>query len=296
MADDIRTTHAVRLGFRQISGFSEDDAETIAHCRGAGFDSVRDLWLRSALKPSALERLAAADAFRSLGLDRRQALWAVRALRRAGDKDDLPLFARAAAPALEPDVALPPMRIGEHVVEDYRHLRLSLKAHPVLFLRHELRNRGILCHEQLAAMPSGRRVTVAGLVLVRQRPGSANGVIFMTIEDETAVANAIVWPKIFEAFRPIVLGARLVSVTGKLQNESGVIHVVADRIDDLTPLLRNLSDTIDCVGVPSSRDEVRHPVPEKRPPPRVPVFVKDEPELVTAAKVRDVMPKGRNFH
>jgi len=296
MADHIRTTHAIRLGFRQISGFSEDDGRAIERCRGAGFDSIRDLWLRSALKPSALERLAAADAFRSLGLDRRQALWAVRALRRAGDKDDLPLFARAASPALEPDVALPPMRIGEHVVEDYRHLRLSLKAHPVLFLRHELRHRGILCHEQLAAMPSGRRVTVAGLVLVRQRPGSANGVIFMTLEDETAVANAIVWPKIFEVFRPIVLGARLASVTGKLQNESGVIHVVADRIDDLTPLLRNLSDTIDCVGVPSSRDEVRHSVPEKRPPPRVPVLVKDEPELVTAAKVRDVMPKGRNFH
>jgi error-prone DNA polymerase len=300
MADHIRTTHAIRLGFRQISGFSEGDGRAIERCRGAGFDSIRDLWLRSALKPSALERLAAADAFRSLGIDRRQALWAVRALRRTGDKDDLPLFARAASPALEPDVALPPMRIGEHVVEDYRHLRLSLKAHPVLFLRHELRHRGILRHEQLAAMPSGRSVTVAGLVLVRQRPGSANGVIFMTLEDETAVANAIVWPKIFEAFRPIVLGARLVSVTGKLQNESGVIHVVADRIDDLTPLLRNLSDNTACVGVPSSRDEVRHSVPDARPPPRVAARVKDKPELAAdllpAAKVRAVMPKGRNFH
>ena len=239
-----------------------------------GFDSIRDLWLRSALKPSVLERLAAADAFRSLGLDRRQALWAVRALRRAGDKDDLPLFARVISPALEPDVALPPMRIGEQVVEDYRHLHLSLKAHPVSFLRREFDRRGILRHGQLAATPSGRRVTIAGLVLVRQRPGSGNGVIFMTLEDETAVANTIVWPKIFEAFRPIVIGARLVSVTGKLQNEFGVIHVVADRLDDLTPLLSRLTDGSDCV--------------------------EEEPECVAAVdpaeKVCVVMPKGRNFH
>ena len=233
MADDIRATHAVRLGFRQIAGFAEADGLAIERCRGAGFDSIRDLWLRSALKPPVLERLATADAFRSLGLDRREALWAVRALRRAGDKDDLPLFAHAAMPACEPDVALPPMRMGEQVVEDYRRLHLSLKAHPVSFLRRELDRRGILPHEKLATTPSGRRVTVAGLVLVRQRPGSANGVIFMTLEDETAVANTIVWPKIFETFRPIVLGARLIGVTGKLQNEAGVIHVVADRLDDL---------------------------------------------------------------
>jgi len=303
LATAIRTTHAVRLGFRQISGLSEDDGRAIEDCRGAGFDSIRDLWLRSALKPSALERLAAADAFRSLGLDRRQALWAVRALRRAGDKDDLPLFARAASPALEPDVALPPMRIGEHVVEDYRRLHLSLKAHPVSFLRRELDRRGILRHEQLAVLASGRRVTVAGLVLVRQRPGSANGVIFMTLEDETAVANTIVWPKIFEAFRPIVLGARLVSVTGKLQNEFGVIHVVADRLDDLTPLLKRLADDTGCVEALARCDEVKRPTTERRLPPRAatsPAALTDAPEpaadLAPAAKVRAVMPKGRNFH
>ena len=304
MAGDIRTTHAVRLGFRQISGFSEDDGLAIERCRGAGFDSIRDLWLRSALKPSALERLAAADAFRSLGLDRRQALWIVRALRRAGDKDDLPLFARAASSALEPDVALPPMRIGEHVVEDYRHLHLSLKAHPVSFLRRELDRRGILCHGRLATMPSGRRVTVAGLVLVRQRPGSANGVIFMTLEDETAVANTIVWPKIFEAFRPIVIGARLVSVTGKLQNEFGVIHVVAERLDDLTPLLRCLADDTGCVEALAHGDHVKHSTPDWRTPlhpmtsPTRPVD--PEPafagEFAPVEKTRAVMPKGRNFH
>jgi len=308
MADDIRATHAVRLGFRQISGFSENDGLAIEQCRGAGFDSIRDLWLRSALKPSVLERLATADAFRSLGLDRRQALWAVRALRRTGDKDDLPLFARAASPALEPDVALPPMRIGEQVVEDYRHLHLSLKAHPVSFLRRELERRGVLRHEQLAAMPSGRRVTVAGLVLVRQRPGSASGVIFMTLEDETAVANIIVWPKIFETFRPIVLGARLVSVTGKLQNEFGVIHVVADRLDDLSSLLKRLADDTGCVEALAHGDHVKHSTPEGRPQPRAatsPLALPNrliEPELALAEelapaeKVRAVMPKGRNFH
>ena len=177
------------------------------------------------------ERLAAADAFRSLGLDRREALWAIRALRRAGDKDDLPLFARAAMDEIEPDAHLPPMPPGQQVVEDYRHLHLSLKAHPVSFLRAESRRgANILRNEQLPGLPSGRRVTVGGLVLVRQRPGTANGVIFATLEDETAGANVIIWPAVFEKFRPAILGARLIAVTGKLQNASGVIHVVADEI------------------------------------------------------------------
>ena len=195
--------------------------------RGRGFDSVRDLWLRTRLPPAALERLANADAFGSLGLSRRDALWAVRALQRAGDKDDLPLFARVAMPELEPDAALPPMPPGEQVVEDYRHLHLSLKAHPVSFLRADLERRGIMRHEHLPGIASGERVTVAGLVLVRQRPGTAKGVIFMTLEDETGIANTIVWQRTFEQFRPVVIGARLVSVTGPLQSASGVIHVVA---------------------------------------------------------------------
>jgi error-prone DNA polymerase len=298
MADDVRSDHALRLGFRQISGFSKDDGEAIAKCRGAGFDSIRDLWLRTRLKPAALERLAAADTFRSLGLDRRAALWAVRALRRTGDKDDLPLFAHFASPALEPDVDLPPMQLGEQVVEDYRHLHLSLKAHPVAFLRGELARRGMVRHETLAAIKSGRRVTVAGLVLVRQRPGSANGVIFMTLEDETAVANTIVWPQVFETFRPIVLGARLVAVTGKLQNEYGVIHVVAERIDDLTPLLKRLAEDTGSVQALANCDEVRRPIPEHRLSPAAVAALRraerdyEEP----AATARAAMPKGRNFH
>ncbi|HEY4408229.1 MAG TPA: error-prone DNA polymerase [Xanthobacteraceae bacterium] len=303
MRGDIHSTHALRLGLRQISGFSETDARKIESLRGTGFDSVRDLWLRTGLTPAVIERLAQADAFRSLGLDRRDALWAVRALQRAGDKDDLPLFGRVKMPELEPDIALPPMLLGEHVVEDYRRLHLSLKAHPVAFLRADLARRGILRHDELPDIPSGRRVTVGGLVLVRQRPGTAAGVIFMTLEDETAIANTIVWPKIFEAFRPIVLGARLISVTGKLQSESGVIHVVAERVEDLTALLRRLSQDHGCVEALARADAVKHPAAPDPHPHRHPragdalvTLFKDEPALAGQLGFANVMPKGRNFH
>jgi error-prone DNA polymerase len=263
------------------------------------FDSIRDLWLRTGLTPAALERLAHADAFRSLGLDRRDALWVIRALQRAGDKDDLPLFARVAMPALEPDVALPAMPPGEHVVEDYRHLHLSLKAHPLSFLRGELTRSGIVASDRLATLPSGRTVTVAGLVLVRQRPGSASGVIFMTLEDETGIANTIVWPKIFESFRPVVLGARLVSVTGKLQNEQGVIHVVASRLADLSPLLQRLSDTTLSQAL-APTDEVKRPLDDRTPRQgarRLAKLIQEEPGLLDEFRaVAGVMPKGRNFH
>jgi error-prone DNA polymerase len=265
MPADIHTTHALRLGLRQITGFSEESAKKIESVRGAGFDSIRDLWLRTGLPPKALEKLAHADAFNSLGLNRRDALWAIKALRRAGDRDDLPLFARTAMPQLEPDADLPPMLPGQQVVEDYRHLSLSLKAHPVSFLRSDLEARGILRHELLPNMPSGRRVTIAGLVLVRQRPGTGNA-IFMTLEDETAVANAILWPRTFEQYRPVIMGARLISITGMLQNEKGVIHIVTEHFEDLSPLLRTLSDE----------------------QPKLPRIIPDI--------VEQVMPKGRNFH
>ncbi len=334
--EDILTSHALRLGLRQITGFSEDDARKIESVRGDGFDSIRDLWLRTGLKPAALEKLAQADAFRSLGVDRRDALWAIRALRRAGDKDDLPLFARTTMPQLEPDVALPPMPPGQQVIEDYRHLRLSLKAHPVSFLRADLDSRGIVRHDRLPDLAPGRRVTVAGLVLVRQRPGSGNA-IFMTLEDETSIANTIVWPRKFEEYRAIVLGSRLISVTGVLQNEKGVIHVVADHFEDLTPLLHRLSEEADRIetlspadharqsGAPDSRghprrgdsliqlireseksgidtlarcDEVKRPDPGNRSAKRTRDKLKKEAKLDAQAAelVHRVMPKGRNFH
>jgi error-prone DNA polymerase len=231
---------AVRLGLRAVKGLGEAPGRAIAAARGAGYDSVRDLWLRSGVSPADLEKLAAGDAFRSLGLDRRAALWAVKALCRAGDKDNLPLFASAHLPASEPDAFLPAMPLGAHVVEDYRHLSLSLKAHPVLFVRDRLATRGAVTAGSLGNMRPGQPVTVAGLVLVRQRPGSAKGVIFMTLEDETGASNIIVWPKVFETYRPVVLGARFVAVSGRLQSEGGVIHVVAHRLIDLTADLGTL--------------------------------------------------------
>ncbi len=264
---------------------------------------MRDLWLRTKLQPTTLERLAAADAFHSLGLNRREALWAIRALRRSGDKDDLPLLARVTMPELEQDAGLPAMPPGQQVVEDYRHLHLSLKAHPVSFLRAAFEARGILRHERLAQLPSGRRVTVGGLVLVRQRPGTAKGVIFATLEDETGIANVIVWPKVFETFRSVVLGARLISVTGKLQNASNVIHIVADEIEDLTPLLRRLSENAVDIDASASPNEVKRPAIERHRHPRpgdaLFTLFKDRSALADfdlGGGPETVMPKGRNFH
>ncbi len=305
MAPDIRTTHAVRLGFRQIIGVKEKDMLKLTEQRGQGYDSVRDLWLRGGLSSTVLERLADADAFRSLGLDRRQALWAVRGLDRVGDQDDLPLFASRPKHETEPDARLPPMPLGAHVVEDYRRLSLSLKAHPASFLRARLSARGVLRSETLRSVKNGERVTVAGLVLVRQRPGTAAGVIFMTLEDETGVANIIVWPKIFERLRAIVLGARFVAVTGKLQSEQGVIHIVAERMNDLTPMLGLLSEAGPTIGALARADEAHRTEPtetRKRQgnrfagPPRLddPRAKPPSPSIETV-DVAEAMPAGRNF-
>ncbi len=304
MAPHIRTSHAMRLGFRQIIGVKEKDMLRLVERRGEAYDSVRDLWLRSGLSSTVLERLADADAFRSLGLDRRQALWAVRGLDRVGDQDDLPLFASRPGRDTEPDARLPPMQLGAHVVEDYRRLSLSLKAHPASFLRARLSARGILRSDALRSVKNGERVTVAGLVLVRQRPGTAGGVIFMTLEDETGVANIIVWPKIFERLRAIVLGARFVAVTGKLQSEQGVIHIVAERMNDLTPMLGLLSEAGPTIGALARADEAHRTEPTEtrkrqgnrfaQPPrmddPRAPPGAPPEP-----VNVAEAMPAGRNF-
>ena len=255
MQTDVRTRRALRLGLRQIDGFAQTDADAISSARDAPFASVRDLWLRTGLDPSSLRRLAAADAFRSLGLDRRAALWAVRALRRVADKDDLPLFARAVLTEQENAVTLPALSLGQQVVEDYRHLHLSLKTHPAALLRPALAIRRIRTCADFAALKDRAHARIAGLVLVRQHPGSAKS-IFMTLEDETGIANIIVWPKVFEAYRPVVMSARFVAVSGRVQSESGVVHLIAEELTDLTPLLRGLD----------------------------------------AQNPEAVMPKGRNFH
>ncbi|MFO1136445.1 MAG: error-prone DNA polymerase [Rhodoblastus sp.] len=287
-AEHIRTTHALRLGFRLISGLAEDDMKKLVALRGRGYDSVRDVWLRTGLSTRALELLAGADAFASLGLTRRDALWAVQGLNRAGDKDDLPLLRPLSFRATEPDADLPPMPPGEEVIEDYRRLRLSLRAHPVSFVRRDLDARGAMRNGDLVNARRDR-VKVSGLVLVRQRPGTASGVVFMTLEDETGVANVIVWPKLFEKLRATVIGARFVAVTGKYQNASGVIHIIAEHIDDLTPLLSQIAGAAGAIDASARAGEA--------PRPRAPREKPAAPDLFggETAAMRDALPKGRNF-
>ena len=232
---------ALRLGLRQVNGLSQKSGEALVAARTAGYRSPIDLLVRSGLNKSVLARLAEADGFRSLGLDRRRALWAVKGLRDEG----LPLFA-ALPPevrqAPESPVRLPEMRLGEQVVSDYAFLELSLKCHPMALLRADFTREGVVRAAELATIVPGRLVTVAGLVLVRQRPGSASGVIFATLEDETGIANLVVWPDVFERFRAEVMGATLLACTGRLQREGIVIHVIADRLADLSRHLSRLSE------------------------------------------------------
>ncbi|TPM10604.1 MULTISPECIES: error-prone DNA polymerase [unclassified Mesorhizobium] len=294
----IATQHAVRLGFRQIKGFSKERMDAFVERRGSGYASVRDVWLRSGLNVAEIERLAQADAFRSLGLDRRAALWAVRALDGKSAAEKLPLFDRPALRLreLEPETKLPKMPLGEHVIHDYRSLGLSLKAHPVAFLRERLDRAGVTPNARLCSVRDGRRVSVAGLVLVRQRPGKGNAV-FLTLEDDEAVANVIFWQRTFDRFRPIVMGARFVKVTGKLQSESDVVHIVAEKIEDLTPWLTVLLEKVDQASLPGagSQGHASREDPDRpgRPAMRNPPAGQDLATLSEEAE--SVMPRGRNF-
>ncbi|MXN64977.1 DNA polymerase III subunit alpha [Stappia sp. GBMRC 2046] len=306
MRGTVKSDKAVRLGFRQVKGVGQEDMRRLVENRGHGYDSVRDLWLRSNLPRSVIERLAEADAFRSLGLDRRAALWAAQGLEDGGTLQRLPLFDKAELGDLrkEPDADLPPMPPGEHVVADYRTLTLSLKAHPASFVRPKLDAMRVLRCEGLRTMRNNHWTSVAGLVLVRQRPGTASGVIFMTIEDETGIANVVVWPKVFERFRAVVLGARFVKVSGKVQSDQGVIHVIANRLEDATPLLSALSEDALCDESLARADEVKHPVPEQRhkvrPAATLVKLMQEVPEIAADVEglrgTRAAMPKGRNFH
>lgn len=315
MAGIVRTDNAIRLGFRTVKGLKQADMDRLICLRGDGYDSIRDLWLRTGLGRQVILRLAEADAFRSLGLDRRAAVWAAQGLEAGGLKDRLPLFDTAALGDLrpEPDAALPPMPPGAHVMADYQTLSLSLKAHPVAFARKALHAQKVLPCMALPQMHSGRAVAVAGLVLVRQRPGSAKGVIFLTLEDEGGIANIIVWPKVFEKYRPLILGARFLKVSGRVQNENGVIHVVAAHVEDVTGLLSNLSEkSLKDAGL-ARADEVKRPVIELsekiKPASRLVQLIQEVPELrrdlerhkpqKAAALDRQAaraLPGGRNFH
>ncbi len=294
----IRTRHAVRLGFRQVRGLAEKAMTRLVANRGDGYGSVRDVWLRSGLDRGALEKLADADAFRSIGLDRRAALWAVRGL---GDTDavrNLPLLDRPDIEREEPETQLPTMPLGEHVIHDYRSLGLSLKAHPLSFLRQGLHAAGVTPNARLSDMANGRRVTVAGLVLVRQRPGKGNA-IFLTLEDEDAIANVIVWQRDFDRFRPVIMGGKLLCVTGRLQSESGVVHIVAQRMQDLSWQLAALSETAGKPSLEGPTDEVRRTLAAAglvRRNGQGSAAGDAGKHSAISEQVGKVMPKGRNFH
>ena len=293
MAGDIHADHAVRLGFSRIKGLKQADAALIVARRGKGYDSIRDLWLRTGLGAPVLEKLAEADAFTSLGLSRRDALWAVKGLKGTDGAETLPLFAAASErdPRREPDADLPPMPPGEQVIHDYRHLGLSLKAHPVSFVRSGLQARHTLTCAELAMTGHGHVVEVAGLVLVRQRPGTASGVVFMTLEDETGIANIVVWPKVFERWRRVVLGARFVAIRGQVQREGEVVHLMARQMTDLTAAITALSDGAELgEGVLARADEGRGPRQN-------PWIAMDEARSERARRAAEAaLPSGRNFH
>ncbi len=258
---------AVRLGMRMVRGLAQADAARIIAARAdEPFESVDDMWRRSGVPAASLVELAEADAFLpSLHLERRDALWAIKALR----DEPLPLFAAAAEREVkaireqqEPEVALRQMTRGHNVVEDYGHTGLTLREHPVAFLRRELRERSIItCAEAMAAR-DGRWVLAAGLVLVRQRPGSAKGVMFITLEDETGIANAVVWPKLFERSRRVVLGASMMAINGRIQREGDVVHLVAQQLFDLSADLSSLAERDADFWPPTGRgDEFGHGSP-----------------------------------
>ena len=271
---------ALRLGFRQIDGFREDWADRISSFRNGFYPSPEMLKRRADLPARALVLLAEADAMRSINLDRREAAWTVR---RLPDSDPLPLFEAARVQELtdEPLVTLPEMPLSEHVVADYQTLRLSLKGHPMMFLRDLYESEGTLPCATIRDLADGRRVRAAGVVLIRQKPGSAKGVVFMTIEDETGIANLVVWPSLLERFRKVVMGARLVAVEARAQrSEEGLVHLVVEEIEDRSDDLLLLSqETMPLVL--AHADEVKRPVPEGR---------------ARHPRNARVLPKSRDFH
>ncbi|WP_114393552.1 error-prone DNA polymerase [Oleisolibacter albus] len=299
-------THALRLGLRQIKGLKPAEMERLVAARETGgpYAGPRDLWHRTGLPTATLERLAAADAFRSLGLDRRQAHWAVEAL----GATPLPLFAGGGDPGDGPAVDLPPMPAGEQVVEDYSSLSLTLNTHPLHLLRDRLaalhapkaRRWPLLPADRQSDWPDKRRFAVAGLVLVRQRPGSASGVVFITVEDETGVANLVLMPDIFERYRRPVLGSRLLLALGRLEKvvapqpgATPVIHLRVEHLEDHTALLRQLSETPERFqprqmdGGLARADEVSRPQPDARSE-----AIARRHAVETLARI---FPDGRNF-
>lgn len=290
---------ALRLGLRQIDGLREGEVAKLVAAREVGgvFRDMADIKRRARISHATFERLAAADAFRSLGCDRRQALWDVKGL--APASDELPLFAWSAAKEEggEPEVALPLMPLSEHVVNDYQTLRLSLKAHPMEFLRADLAAEKIVPCAALRQMKDGAFVRVAGVVLVRQRPGSAKGVVFMTIEDETGVINSVVWSNTLEKFRKVVMAARLIVVSGRIQRHQDIIHVVSQKLEDRSDWLARLSEDGRGMKVPiANADAVVKPHSAGAEHREGNQGRQVHPRWAGHPRAERIIPKSRDFH
>ena len=292
---------AVRLGLRLVKGLANADAARIVGVRAdRAFASIDDLWRRSRVQAASLVQLAEADAFRpALSLARREALWAIKALR----DEPLPLFAAAAAreseippEILEPAVTLRPMTAGGEVVEDYRHVGLTLRSHPVAFLRPELSRQGTVSCLQAMGARDGKSLRTAGIVLVRQMPGSAKGVIFITIEDETGIANLVVWPTLYEKQRRVILSAGMLGVQGCIQREGEVVHLVAHRLTDLSPALASIGEHEAAFPMPHGRgDEFHHGAPSSDPRDLPPKGIKARDIYVPDLHLDTIKVKARNF-
>ncbi|WP_298466154.1 error-prone DNA polymerase [uncultured Erythrobacter sp.] len=293
---------ALRLGLRQVDGFPEHvAAQLISEREERGlYRDVAELRERAGLSPAHVERLASADCFTSLNLSRRQALWDARSLIAA---PDLPLFKAAAERdegAERAAIHLPQMPLSEEVVADYQTTRLSLKAHPMSFLRPQLGERGFVRACDLRTRKFRSMVKVAGVVLIRQRPGSAKGVCFITLEDETGVINLVVWPDLKEKQRKVVMGARLMEVRGRVEYDDEVIHVIAHHMTDATDQLYSLSD--DMLNAPVARaDHVTSPLTGRKTPPEkqgiTPRDMIDElPNVTGHPRNHRIIPKSRDFH
>ncbi len=251
---------ALRLGLRQISGLSKDDVDRLVARRSTAYRDPIDLWRRSGLTKRQILALARADAFASLGLSRRDVLWAVRGL----SETELPLFD---SPDPEPEVSLPDLTMGEQVVDDYSSFSMSLRSHPLALLRPTLSAKGTVDSATLRNARSGQLLTLGGLVLVRQRPGTASGVVFITLEDEKGIANLVVWPQVFEDHRRIVMGSRLMGVRGRVQREGIVIHLVAEQLWDWSADLDRIADRDHSFRLTMGRgDQARTSTPDPRDP------------------------------
>jgi error-prone DNA polymerase len=292
---------AVRLGFRLTRGLSnKDGAEIVAARADRPFESVDDLWRRADVPVASLVQLAEADAMReSLGLARREALWALKALR----DEPLELFAAAAQreartieEVREPTVSLRSMTSGGEVVEDYRHVGLTLRRHPASFLRADLAKRGIVtCVEAMSAR-DGKWLTTAGLVLVRQKPGSAKGVMFITIEDETGTANLVIWPSLYERQRRIILAAGMFAVQGRIQREGEVVHLVAQHLTDLSADLASVGERDDRFPLPHGRgDEFHHGSPGLDPRSLPPKGLRTRDIYIPDLHIDSIKVKARDF-